>query len=366
MPTDEAAAIPCSLILAGGLALGAYHAGVLRGIVESGRLDIRAIAGSSIGAITGAILAGNPRDRWVAQLQTFWDATATDGAPTGWLDPAGLLETRPARHARAWAGAALGRLAGAPNFFRLRWPGEREPGAPCASLYSNEPARALLARLIDWERIDRGNVRLCIATCDVERGEPLLFDTARGDRIGIDHLLASGGLMPSFSPVEIDGRLLGDGGFAMNAPLEPYVATDRADADWPVAILVDLFSPDAVAPLSLEASIARATDLQFAMQTRMRLRALEREWAIHARHLPDTPGIDLYHLRYRPPPHEAGSEKTYDFSRHTIRDRMDAGLADAGRLIDRLDAVPPRGKAGLRVHAICRDADRARPNSEIS
>ena len=46
----------------------------------------------------------------------------------------------------------------------------------------------------------------------METGDLVLFDTANGNQIGMDHLLASCGFLPEFAPLEIGGRLLGDGG----------------------------------------------------------------------------------------------------------------------------------------------------------
>ena len=55
-------------------------------------------------------------------------------------------------------------------------------------------------------------------------GQPtVIFDTANGERIELDHLMATCGFLPEFAPVEIGGRLLGDGGFSANAPIEPVL-----------------------------------------------------------------------------------------------------------------------------------------------
>ena len=60
-----------ALVLSGGNALGAYHAGAYEQLHQNGiRPDW--IVGASIGAVTGAILAGNaPEDR-LAKLDQFW------------------------------------------------------------------------------------------------------------------------------------------------------------------------------------------------------------------------------------------------------------------------------------------------------
>ena len=71
-----------ALVLSGGNALGAYHAGAYEQLHQNGiRPDW--IVGASIGAVTGAILAGNaPEDR-LAKLKQFWAAMVhTSGSPT--------------------------------------------------------------------------------------------------------------------------------------------------------------------------------------------------------------------------------------------------------------------------------------------
>lgn len=42
---------------------------------------------------------------------------------------------------------------------------------------------------------------------------------SEGTRITPRHLIASGALLPIFAPVEVDGRLLGDGGLSGNSPV---------------------------------------------------------------------------------------------------------------------------------------------------
>src|SRR5690625_6699322 len=54
------------LLLQGGGALGAYHAGVYQGLLEA---DIRLtdVSGISIGALNNAIIAGHPPDKRIAR-----------------------------------------------------------------------------------------------------------------------------------------------------------------------------------------------------------------------------------------------------------------------------------------------------------
>ena len=74
-----------AMALSGGIALGAYHAGACAALHEEGGGDLRLdwLAGASIGAVTAAIVAGNPPGRRVERLRRFWDAAAAGLAPPG-------------------------------------------------------------------------------------------------------------------------------------------------------------------------------------------------------------------------------------------------------------------------------------------
>ena len=61
-----------ALVLQGGGALGAYQAGVYQAIHEA-NIDVHWLCGTSIGAINGALIAGNPPDKRVERLRDFWE-----------------------------------------------------------------------------------------------------------------------------------------------------------------------------------------------------------------------------------------------------------------------------------------------------
>ena len=62
------------MVLAGGIALGAYQAGAYAALQESGGPSPDRLAGSSIGAVNAAIVAGNAPERRVEKLRAFWEA----------------------------------------------------------------------------------------------------------------------------------------------------------------------------------------------------------------------------------------------------------------------------------------------------
>ena len=97
-----------ALVLGGGVALGAYHAGAYAALHEQAELRPARIAGSSVGAVAGAIIAGNPPGERVACLRKFWDDAALD---VPWS-------------ALSWASILHVRMFGRPGFFSPRlWPG---------------------------------------------------------------------------------------------------------------------------------------------------------------------------------------------------------------------------------------------------
>ncbi|USI74420.1 patatin-like phospholipase family protein [Sphingomonas morindae] len=332
---------PAALVLGGGVALGAYHLGAIERLDAA--LDIQAVAGASIGAITAALFAGNAPDARLDRLRRFW--TRVEEAPP-WPDPLGLAAHGPWRHWRNWASAATARLGGVPGLFRPRaepgaWLGER------ASLYDQSPLADTLAGLIDADRLRAGAMRCCIATTDIETAELVLFDSAAGDAIAIPHILASCALLPSFAPVRIGDRLLGDGGLSANCPFEPFLAPDRRDPAPPLVVLLDLFAPDATPPTSIEAAAARSTEVQFAAQSRLRLDAIGA-----ARAAAGGAATRVLALSYRAPGEEAGPERQFDFSARSRHDRAAAGRRDAEAALAHLATLPPLAGHGLELHRI--------------
>jgi NTE family protein len=340
--------IPTGLILAGGLALAAYQRGVIEALLGSRRIELRAVAGTSMGAINGAILLGNPPDKRIERLGAFWDELVSD--PTRqWVDPLRLGDRSSARHGLNWLNVAAVRLGGNAALFRPRGLLETHP-SHVPSLYMPDRTPETLARYIDFDRLNGSEIRFCCVATDIESGECLVFDTARGDRIELEHILGSASQLPAFPPTPVGGRLLADGEFGANAPLEPLLASDRIGEPLPLCVLADLFSAQGAPPRKLEKAIERAMDLKYAGQTEMRLAGLLRERGLEAQ-VPGRdklPGTDLVFLRYQAPPDESGSEKPYDFSRASLAERREQGRTAMQRALANLPEVA--GAPGLRVH----------------
>ena len=111
-----------AMALSGGIALGAYHAGACAALHEEGGGDLRLdwLAGASIGAVTAAIVAGNPPGRRVERLRRFWDAAVAGLAPPGPPGLGGPGPDAPWRRTQGWASALQARLLGRPGLFRPR------------------------------------------------------------------------------------------------------------------------------------------------------------------------------------------------------------------------------------------------------
>lgn len=320
-----------ALVLAGGIGLGAYQAGAYASLHQAGRFSVEWIAGSSVGAVNAALIAGSrPEDR-INTLHRFWrdgDLWSAVGIATDW--PGEL------RHVQNWLSALRARLFGAAGHFRPRL--SLNPIKPFESLYDLTPMRTRLEKLVDFGRLNDGSLRVSVAATDIETGALVVFDTGAGTRIDMDHLLASCGFLPEFAPVEIDGRLLGDGGLYANAPAE--IVLD----DWmqgPVFVL-DLFARDGSCPASLEAALERKNDLIFGNQTFRFLSAHCKTERAEA--------SPVLYFSYRPSGQQAGPEKTFDLSPASISDRWKAGNLDMDYALARI----ARGEALPRLLAIRR------------
>ena len=131
------------LVLGGGNALGAYLAGAYE---ELHGQEVRPdwIVGASIGAITGAILAGNPPEHRVEKLTRFWNEAM--------LPTSRMLPFQGVKQRQIYNGLniALAALFGRPSIFRHRYPGlwSALPWVPNdVALFDTAPLRATLERL---------------------------------------------------------------------------------------------------------------------------------------------------------------------------------------------------------------------------
>jgi NTE family protein len=320
-------------VFGGGNALGAYLAGAYEELCAR---DIQPnwIIGASAGAITGAIVAGNPPERRLARLREFWAEATTSTLPAQF----GNEKLR--QYYNGWH-VAVSALFGRPSIFTHRWPGfwAALPGTPNdIALYDHAPLRATLERLVDFDYLARSEVRLSVCCIDIETGDEVVFDTTR-DRIGPDHVLASTAITPGFPPVVIDGRMLCDPGYVNNTPLD-VAFKSPPDRDT-LCIAVELFSLRSPRPASLDAVLERTQDILFASPTRRSIAALQREYGLRAELDGSLPATTLLHVAYQAAAHEL-SLKTLDFSPSSVADRWAAGQADLAAALTLQSRQPVR------------------------
>ena len=248
-----------ALVLQGGGALGSYQAGVYEALSGHG-YEPDWVAGISIGAINAALIAGNPPAERVARLRSFWDQVSSPSAV--WPD----LPFPPWQQALRQGGVLAALLFGQPGFFRPNLLEFWRTGQPPTSFYDTSALRTTLERLVDFDRINRGPMRLSVGAVNVRTGNFAYFDTTR-QPIGPDHIMASGALPPGLPAVEVDGEFYWDGGLVSNTPLQ-YVL-DWVPRQSTLAFQVDLFSARGALPGDIEAVEERRKDIVYSSRTRM-------------------------------------------------------------------------------------------------
>lgn len=332
------------LVLQGGGALGAYQAGVFESLAKV-YCEPSWVAGISIGAINAALIAGNPPEQRVARLREFWEQVSSS-LPTPLL---GASSTATAREALNESHASQVMLFGVPGFFKPRFP--PAPFQPAGTLeaisyYDTAPLAETLGRLVDFDRINAGVVRLSVGAVNVRTGNFEYFDSAK-QPLDVRHVMASGALPPGFPPVEIDGEHYWDGGLVSNTPLQ-YVL-DQPGQRHRVVFQVDLFAARGALPTNLGEVTEREKDIRFSSRTRLNTtHEMERQRIAQAAQrliaklpaaLRDDPdvralsrvrcdrAVDVVHLIYRSKHYESQS-KDYEFSRLSMQEHWDAGRAD--------------------------------------
>lgn len=338
-----------ALLLQGGGALGSYQGGVYEALSEAG-LSPDWVAGISIGAINAAIIAGNEPDKRVKALRGFWEAITSET-----LDPVQVLSEGDAvRDAinKMYAGMALSN--GVEGFFKPRVPPPwmHPPGSPAAtSWYDTGPLRVLLESFIDFKYLNGCSTRFTIAAVNVRTGNFVCFDT-RTQKIGPEHIMASGALPPGFPAIEIEGEMYWDGGLVSNTPLD-WVLNERPQQDT-LAFQVDLWSARGDFPADILQVMTRQKEIQYSSRTRESTIRFKEEQRLRYAiadlldKVPDrfenTRDIDLLkaeavrkvynivHLIYQARNYE-GTSKDFEFSRKSMEDHWKTGYYDTVRTL---------------------------------
>ncbi|WP_116140324.1 patatin-like phospholipase family protein [Trinickia diaoshuihuensis] len=256
------------LVLQGGGALGAYQAGVYEALHDAG-IEPDWVIGTSIGAVNGAIIAGNPPGARLDRLREFWSRVAATGsASAGWL-PA--LDD--------WWRRASIFLQGIPAFFTpspYAWWALGTPlGREHAAFYTTQPLRETLDRLVDFDYLNTQAVRLTVGAVHVAQARMRYF-TNRDERMNVEHVMASAAFPPGFPSVQLDGESYWDGGIYSNTPLEA-VLDDRPRRS-SVIFAVQLWPANGREPESIVEAMVRQRDIQYSSRAQSHL---ERQKQIH-------------------------------------------------------------------------------------
>jgi NTE family protein len=329
------------LLLQGGGALGSYQAGVFEAL-DAAQMRPDWIAGISIGAINGALIAGNAPEVAVERLRDFWMLMSSSITPfpifEEWIE-------------HAWNQVAASNTIsfGVPGFFKPRlMPPFAQPSGSLEALsfYDTSELKRTLERLVDFDRINAAKIRLSVGAVNVATGNFCYFDNAKM-RLEPEHIMASGALPPGLPPILIDGEYYWDGGLVSNTPLQYVIDQDGPDSL--LAFQVDLFSARGPMPRTLLEAAEREKDIRYSSRTRLNTDVLKRREAIGAaakrlaqkipQSLMDDPDLALLtaqtnvpemtimHLIYKTK-HDDTFSKDYEFSRTSVEAHWASGRAD--------------------------------------
>jgi NTE family protein len=360
------------LVLQGGGALGAYQAGAYEALSEAG-IEPDWIAGISIGAVNGALIAGNkPEDR-VARLRAFWEGVS-DGIES---TPFGGTATRIALNEM---NAARVTAFGVPGFFSPRFPPAifMPPGTSGAtSIYSTDPLKQTLTELVNFDILNAGTMRFSAGAVEIKTGNFAYFDSTER-QIKVDHVMASSALPPGFPPVVVDGTAYWDGGLVSNTPLQYVLEMTGSMCDMCI-FQVDLFSARGMEPKALTDVVQREKEIRYSSRTRLNTDTFEMRQTLrravrrlldklppelHAdpdaqllgTHVNDA-AVTIVHLIHRRAAYERYS-MDYEFSRLSMLEHWEAGLHDVRHTLDQSawkDRKVP--KQGVTVLDLTRDEE---------
>lgn len=330
------------LVLSGGNALGAYHAGGYQALHDRG-IRPNWVIGTSTGAINGAIICGNADEDRLARLADYWGLASppVPGVTPPWWSGAG-------EDMRRTAAASAYLMFGQPTTFAPRLPAGAfwsSSDTDNTSFYDTAPLAATLERLVDFERLNSSATHYTATAVDLETGAVVTFDTA-SRAVSTQHVLASGALLPAFPPVEVGGRLMGDGGLAANLPVDVLLAEPSAGPT--LCIALDLLPLGARRPRTLGEAASRMQDLMFASQSRRAIAAWQALYDARDAS-PSATAVTLLHLSYDRQEAEVAG-KAFDYSPQSVIARWAEGYANVAQGLDRIeDGTIALGRPGLQV-----------------
>ena len=364
------------LVLQGGGALGAYQGGAFAGLVEHS-ITIDWVVGTSIGAINGAIIAGNPPELRAQKLHGFWQHIATD-------ENMGLFamfgDSIAVRQFQANLRTMQAMTSGIAGFYKPRHPMPLDlsklvhPGQ--ASFYDTSPLEESLNAFVDFDYLNAGHVRYTacavdVASCELVRFENRTVGSRKKELLSARHVMASGALPPGFAPVEIDGKFYFDGGIYSNTPVD--IVLDDAERCDTLCFMVDLWDPTESVPQSINEAMARQKDIQYASRSSEHLadhkemQNLRHAIRVLSEQIPKAKQsaavqalmrkgcvskINIVRVIMKAMPND-GHMKDIDFSRATVNARWAMGLHDIERALRKKSWLQPLPEhVGMAVHEL--------------
>jgi NTE family protein len=235
------------LVLQGGGSLGAFGCGVFKALANKNiKLDI--VAGTSIGGINGAIIAGSgDKEHPERKLEEFWLELAENSVDLtvpvmewlydksrGRLIRAAENLLPPTDELTSLLSTTSSILYGNDKFFVPRWRIDyalKDPqyfkSSKWTYIYDNTPLVKTLERYIDYNKLQpdgHPNARLIMTAVNILTSQPITFDSSK-QQITPKHILATSGYpSDNFPWVEIEeGVYAWDGALLSNTPFSEVI-----------------------------------------------------------------------------------------------------------------------------------------------
>ena len=246
------------------------------------------------------------------------------------------------------------------------------PGSKSAtSYYDTSELEKTLNRLIDFDRLNNGEIRLSMGAVNVATGDNLFFDTLK-ERITVHHIMASGALPPAFPMVKIDDAFYWDGGLVSNTPLQYLL--DQEENVSTLVFQVELFKAAGEIPEEMAEVETRMKEITYSSRTRQAAKGFKNALSLRSRlakayeRLPsdqltneekrlmklysEEGVVNLIQLIYQSRPHESDN-KDYEFSRSTMQAHIDSGYQDAVKTLAHSEWLRmPTANQGVAFHRL--------------
>ena len=348
------------LVLQGGGEFGAYECGVIKALYlcyPDFRLDV--VSGVSIGAINAAVLVGAKNDP-VNTLEKTW---LERFAVMDWPSPFGEVQY------------LFPPILGTPGMSQIRFDSFLAPFR-ATSIYDTSPLLRTLQEIIDLNRLNTSPTHLVTTAVDIETGELTYFENKnQRSPFSLEMVLASGSLAPNFPMTRARDQRSGkeswywDGGFSSNLPLTRVInlleQCDNGNEEVEREVfIIELFPMRAHLPTNMLEVHNRIIQLLFSSKMKLDQKLFNQfDSYIDLMHLIDgkIPDEVMDEIRQNDKAFNAyqsliGHRKIKyivitstrseslsgagDFSKATIKDRIEAGYQDTFNKLDELDLIP--------------------------